>query len=379
MTTQTEYDEYGEPKETRQQCRHILISGHRCQSPCLRAATEGQHEPFCYYHHTTRRPAPHRHLNRLQSTQTHTIDHAGGPIPFVLPHIEDASSIQLAINEIVLRITLGDLDNRRAGLLLYAMQIAAVALRATSTTQQPATRNSSRSRYIAPEPEIPTVSDVLDDPDLGLVAPITPYLAPDDRDTRPTTIRRLLNDLDRIKAKQLAQRKAAEEAAAAQAAQQQEVLPTIQATAEEVEEKEVEEAEVEEKKEKDLSCRTGALRGQRPLRGASWASRSASSGSRTNPRTVKDNPGAPSFAALGEGWDVNRSLTNNPPKTSTPTNGKNTAKRVYRTKCPVRQDISSLVPGPYPFIRYTLSFNDPYPVEPVRASRTEELSAGPRL
>jgi len=335
MTTQTEYDEYGEPKETRQQCRHILISGHRCQSPCLRAATEGQHEPFCYYHHTTRRPAPHRHLNRLQSTQTHPIDHAGGPIPFVLPHIEDASSIQLAINEIVLRITLGDLDNRRAGLLLYAMQIAAVALRATSTTQQPTTRNSSRSRYIAPEPEIPTISEILDDPELGLVAPITPYLAPDDRDTRPTTIRRLLNDLDRIKAKQLARRKAEEEAAA-QAAQQQEVLPTIQATA----------AEEEETKDKDLSCRTSALRGQRPLRGVSWASRSASSGSRT---------------------------------TSVPTNGRSDAKRVYRTKCPVRQDISSLVPSPYPFIRYTLSFNDPYPVEPVRASRTEELSAGPRL
>jgi DNA-binding protein H-NS len=269
MTTQIEYDEYGEPKETRQQCRHILTSGHRCQSPCLRAATEGQHEPFCYYHHTTRRPAPHRHLNRLQSTQTHTIDHSGGPIPFVLPNIEDASSIQLAINEIVLRITLGDLDNRRAGLLLYAMQIAAVALRATSTTQQPATRNSSRSRYIAPEPEIPTVSDVLDDPDLGLVAPITPYLAPDDRDTRPTSGRRLLNELDRIKARQLARRKAEEEAAA-QAAQQQEVLPTIQATAAE-----------EEIEEKDLSCRTGALRGQQPLRGASWASRSARSGART--------------------------------------------------------------------------------------------------
>ena len=249
MTTQTEYDEYGEPKETRQQCRHILISGHRCQSPCLRAATEGQHEPFCYYHHTTRRPAPHRHLNRLQSTQTHTIDHAGGPIPFVLPHIEDASSIQLAINEIVLRITLGDLDNRRAGLLLYAMQIAAVALRATSTTQQPATRNSSRSRYIAPEPEVPTISEILDDPNLGLVAPITPYLAPDDRDTRPTTIRRLLNDLDRIKAKQLAQRKAAEEAAREQAEEPAPtILPILQAQS--------------------------ALRGRRPLRGV-WKLRAA--------------------------------------------------------------------------------------------------------
>ena len=39
--------------ETRQyQCRHIFTDGHRCGSICLRG------EPFCYYHHTTRKPAP---------------------------------------------------------------------------------------------------------------------------------------------------------------------------------------------------------------------------------------------------------------------------------------------------------------------------------
>ncbi|HEY6374724.1 MAG TPA: hypothetical protein VIX90_04285, partial [Edaphobacter sp.] len=36
----------------RYQCRHIFTEGRRCGSPSLR------HEDFCYYHHTTRRPAP---------------------------------------------------------------------------------------------------------------------------------------------------------------------------------------------------------------------------------------------------------------------------------------------------------------------------------
>jgi hypothetical protein len=31
-------------------CRHIHTSGRRCGSPALRG------EPFCYHHHTTRRP-----------------------------------------------------------------------------------------------------------------------------------------------------------------------------------------------------------------------------------------------------------------------------------------------------------------------------------
>ena len=36
----------------RYQCRHIFTAGHRCGSPALR------HEHFCFYHHTTRKPAP---------------------------------------------------------------------------------------------------------------------------------------------------------------------------------------------------------------------------------------------------------------------------------------------------------------------------------
>ena len=244
----SDYTTTNAPKQTRQQCRHVLVSGHRCQSPCLRAAQSGHHEPFCYYHHTSRRPAPHRHMNRLQTGPT--LANASGHIPFVLPHIEDFSSIQAAVNDIVLRVTLGELDRRSAGILLYAMQISALTLRASQASTQPQPRNSSRTRNIEPEPEIPTVEEVIDDPDLGLIAPIALYKEPEDRiPHKPSRWRRLLDELDKAKADEAAQAKAAEEAAREQAEEPAPtILPILQAQS--------------------------ALRGRRPLRGV-WKLRAA--------------------------------------------------------------------------------------------------------
>ncbi len=99
------------------QCRHVFIDGHRCGSPCLRG------EDFCYYHHGTRRPrratpaSPtgllHDPYNEPPNQTTLTL-----PIP------EDHSSVQLAIGTIMQGLATNALDPRRAGLLLYALQIA---------------------------------------------------------------------------------------------------------------------------------------------------------------------------------------------------------------------------------------------------------------
>ena len=54
MTDPAEPIDPAEPTQTtikRFLCRHIHTSGSRCGSPALRG------ESFCYYHHTTRRPA----------------------------------------------------------------------------------------------------------------------------------------------------------------------------------------------------------------------------------------------------------------------------------------------------------------------------------
>ena len=98
----------------RYQCRHIFTDGHRCGSPCLRGANGP--EDFCYYHHATRRPralAPHDPYNEPPNQTS-----------FVLPIPEDHSSIQHAIGQIMNGLAGNALDPRRAGLLLYALQIA---------------------------------------------------------------------------------------------------------------------------------------------------------------------------------------------------------------------------------------------------------------
>jgi hypothetical protein len=99
-TTETE-------KPKRLQCRHIFNDGHRCGAVCLR------NEEFCYYHHTTRRPAA---VSRSNNST------------FELPLPEDRSAIQTSIGVVLQRIASKELDPRRAGLLLYGLQIASLNL-----------------------------------------------------------------------------------------------------------------------------------------------------------------------------------------------------------------------------------------------------------
>jgi len=99
-------------EETLYQCRHIKVDGIRCGSPALR------NEPFCYYHHTIRRPVPMRELEARRGMQG----------TFELPNPEDRSAIQHAIGQVLQRIAANELDPRRAGLLLYGLQIASLNL-----------------------------------------------------------------------------------------------------------------------------------------------------------------------------------------------------------------------------------------------------------
>src|ERR1700733_7842164 len=122
----------------RYQCRHIFTDGHRCGSICLRG------EPFCYYHHTTRKPAPRQSLGRKSS--------------FDLPLPEDRSAIQASIGIILQKIASNDLDSKRAGLLLYGLQIASLNL----------PKQQQRDED-APE----QVHEITTDPELGTLAPQT--------------------------------------------------------------------------------------------------------------------------------------------------------------------------------------------------------------
>jgi hypothetical protein len=95
------------------QCHHIFPDDHRCGSPRLR------NEQFCYYHHDSRRPVvrPHERLARRST--------------FSLFTPTDFDAIQESLGELLVRIAAKDIDPRRAGLLLYCLQIASTNLRST--------------------------------------------------------------------------------------------------------------------------------------------------------------------------------------------------------------------------------------------------------
>lgn len=130
--------------ETRLQCRHIFTDGRRCGSPALRGP--GGHENFCYFHHNCRRPiqdAPGRKRRRSSFTLPNPSD------------LSERSGIQLALTEVLQKIAANEIDPRRAGLLLYGLQVASHNL----------PKSSPRDESIEP------VSEVTLDPEHGLLAP----------------------------------------------------------------------------------------------------------------------------------------------------------------------------------------------------------------
>jgi hypothetical protein len=131
----------------RYQCRHIFTDGRRCGSPCLKQ------EAFCYYHHTTRRPAQNLRARRAQQAE------------FDLQIPEDRGAIQISIGEVLRRIARNEIDPKRAGLLLYGLQIASLNI----------ARATEPARDQAP------VEEITADPELGTLAPTAEITAPPQR------------------------------------------------------------------------------------------------------------------------------------------------------------------------------------------------------
>ena len=140
--------EAAEPAEIRYQCRHVFTDGHRCGSPCLRG------QDFCYFHHTSRRPIQDPAKRRRRQSR------------FDLPapcDLADRSGIQLSIAQVLGKLANNDLDPRRAGLLLYGLQIASL--------------NLPKREAKKPLPEEP-VDQIEQDPRLGALAPVEEYVSP---------------------------------------------------------------------------------------------------------------------------------------------------------------------------------------------------------
>lgn len=101
------------------QCHHIFPDDTRCGSPRMRD------EQFCYYHHDSRRPVvrPHDRIARRSSFSLLT---PGSP-----------NAILESLGEVMARIATNDIDSRRAGLLLYALQLASTNLRSAQQSGEP--------------------------------------------------------------------------------------------------------------------------------------------------------------------------------------------------------------------------------------------------
>ena len=95
-------------------CRHIKPNGLRCQSPALRGTN------FCYFH------------SKLHSLGAEPGDKYG---PLRLPTPEGPAAIQLSIAKITDALINGRIDPKRAGQLLYAMQIASQHLESHRLSQ----------------------------------------------------------------------------------------------------------------------------------------------------------------------------------------------------------------------------------------------------
>jgi hypothetical protein len=159
------------------QCRHIHAAGARCGSRSLRG------EEFCYFHQTARKPAP-QVLYETPSKAT-----------FTLPYPEDRAAIQQAIGEILNRLTTNNLDTKRAGLLLYALQIATQTL--PPEPRESTTRKSKRHHlhYEINGPDLDeneTPEDIEYHETLGPLAPVAEYI----EEERPIIGRRLLDELE---------------------------------------------------------------------------------------------------------------------------------------------------------------------------------------
>ena len=97
-------------------CQHLKVNGTQCGSPALRR------NRFCFFH------------KRFQDERIKlSADRARrGTATFVLPVLEDANSIQVALMQVMRLLISQQIDHKTASLLLYALQTASSNLRQTN-------------------------------------------------------------------------------------------------------------------------------------------------------------------------------------------------------------------------------------------------------
>ena len=96
-------------------CQHLKINGTQCGSPALRR------NRFCFFHKRFQDERIHLHADRVRRAAS-----------FVLPVLEDANSIQVALMQVMRLLVSKQIEHKTASLLLYALQTASTNLRRTN-------------------------------------------------------------------------------------------------------------------------------------------------------------------------------------------------------------------------------------------------------
>ncbi|MGH9599738.1 MAG: hypothetical protein ACRD27_07715 [Terracidiphilus sp.] len=118
-------------------CRHIMPNGRKCDAPALRT------KPYCYFH---------ARVHRIKVQQARAGgESADAPLEFSV--LEDRCSMQLALAQVLNALGSSRIDLRRAGLLLYGLQIAS--------------QNVERDQWILPVHAVETVAYTKDGEEMG--------------------------------------------------------------------------------------------------------------------------------------------------------------------------------------------------------------------
>lgn len=92
-------------------CQHVKMNGTQCGSPALRRRRH------CFFH------------DRIRCEQAKIAAQSSILPTFELPLLEDANCVQVALMKVIQMLASGRMDHKTAGLILYALQTAAVNLR----------------------------------------------------------------------------------------------------------------------------------------------------------------------------------------------------------------------------------------------------------
>jgi len=94
-------------------CQHIKMNGTQCGSPALRRRR------LCFFH------------GRCQEQRAGIAASQFKQARFVVPVLEDANAVQMALMQVMQLLSTGQMDHKTAGLMLYALQTASCNLRNT--------------------------------------------------------------------------------------------------------------------------------------------------------------------------------------------------------------------------------------------------------